>query len=752
MPRSRRCGVGQTLTQSFNYTISDGHGGTSTSTLTITITGTNDGPVANADTATIAEDTVAPVIGNVLTNDTDVDTGDVLTVTTTGAQAGTYGSVTIAANGAYSYTLNNGNAAVQALGVGQILTETFNYSISDGHGGTSSSTLTITITGTNDGPVANPDTNTVAEDAVAAVTGNVLTNDTDPDTGDTLTVTTTGAQTGAYGTVTIAANGSYSFTLNNGNAAVQALGVGQILTETFNYSISDGHGGTSTSTLTITITGTNDGPVASPDTNTVAEDTVAAIAGNVLTNDTDVDTGDVLTVATTGAQAGTYGTVTIAANGAYSYTLNNGNAAVQALGVGQILTETFNYSISDGHGGTSTSTLTFTITGTNDGPVANPDINTVAEDAVVAVTGNVLTNDTDVDTGDTLTVTTTGAQVGTYGTVTIAANGAYSFTLNNANAAVQALGVGQTLTQSFNYTISDGHGGTSTSTLTITITGTNDGPVANPDTNTVAEDTVAAVTGNVLTNDTDPDTGDTLTVTTTGAQTGPYGTVTIAANGAYSFTLNNGNAAVQALGVGQTLTQSFNYTISDGHGGTSTSTLTITITGTNDGPVANPDTAVIAEDTVAPVTGNVLTNDTDVDTGDVLTVTTTGAQAGTYGSVTIAANGAYSYTLNNGNAAVQALGVGQTLTETFNYSISDGHGGTSTSTLTITITGTNDGPVANPDTNTVAEDAVAAVTGNVLTNDTDVDTGDTLTVTRQAPRLAPMARLRLPRMARIASR
>ncbi len=722
-------GVGQTLTQSFNYTISDGNGGTSTSTLTITITGTNDGPVANADTNTIAEDTVAPVTGNVLTNDTDVDTGDVLTVTTTGGQAGTYGSVTIAANGAYSYTLNNANAAVQALGVGQTLTETFNYSISDGHGGTSTSTLTITITGTNDGPVATPDTATIAEDTVAPVTGNVLTNDTDVDTGDVLTVTTTGGQTGTYGSVTIAANGAYSYTLNNANAAVQALGVGQTLTETFNYSISDGHGGTSSSNLTITITGTNDGPVANPDTATIAEDTVAPIAGNVLTNDTDVDSADVLTVTTTGAQVGTYGTVTIAANGAYSFTLNNGNASVQALGVGQTLTQSFNYTISDGHGGTSTSTLTITITGTNDGPVANPDTNTIAEDTVAPVTGNVLTNDTDTDTGSTLTVTTTGAQVGTYGTVTIAANGTYSFTLNNGNAAVQALGVGQTLTQSFNYTISDGNGGTSTSTLTITITGTNDGPVANPNTATIAEDTVAPVTGNVLTNDTDPDTGDVLTVTTTGGQTGTYGSVTIAANGAYSYTLNNANAAVQALGVGQTLTETFNYTISDGHGGTSTSTLTITITGTNDGPVANADAATIAEDTAAPVTGNVLTNDTDVDTGDVLTVTTTGAQVGTYGTVTIAANGAYSFTLNNGNAAVQALGVGQTLTQSFNYTISDGHGGTSTSTLTITITGTNDGPVANPDTATIAEETVAPITGNVLTNDTDVDLGDVLTVT-----------------------
>ena len=111
--------------------------------------------------------------------------------------------------------------------------------------------------------------------------------------------------------------------------------------------------------------------------------------------------------------------------------------------------------------------------------------------------------------------------------------------------------------------------------------------------------------------------------------------------------------------------------------------------------MANADASDDRRRYAAPVTGNVLTNDTDVD-GDALTVTTTGAQAGSYGSVTIAANGVYSYALNNANPAVQALGVGETLTETFSYSISDGNGGTATSTLTITITGTNDGPVAMP--------------------------------------------------------
>ena len=151
----------------------------------------------------------APVTGNVLANDTDVD-GDALTVTTTGAQAGTYGTVTINADGTYSYALNNANPAVQALGVGETLTETFTYSISDGNGGTATSTLTITITGTNDGPVANADAATIAEDAVAPVTGNVLTNDTDVE-GDALTVTTSGTLAGTYGTLTMNADGSYSY-------------------------------------------------------------------------------------------------------------------------------------------------------------------------------------------------------------------------------------------------------------------------------------------------------------------------------------------------------------------------------------------------------------------------------------------------------------------------------------------------------------------------------------------------------------
>jgi VCBS repeat-containing protein len=197
-----------------------------------------------------------PVTGNVLTNDSDLG-GYVLTVTNGGpAITTTYGTLELDSDGTYSYDLNDANTAVSALPSGGTLTDVFTYDISDGHGGTAATTLTITIHGSNHPPVANPDTNTIASDAVPnSVTGNVLTNDTDPDN-DTLTVTTTTAMVGNYGSLVIAPSGDYTYILNEANGAVLALPINTVLTETFNYSITDGHGGTSSSTVTIQIAGT----------------------------------------------------------------------------------------------------------------------------------------------------------------------------------------------------------------------------------------------------------------------------------------------------------------------------------------------------------------------------------------------------------------------------------------------------------------------------------------------------------------
>ena len=93
-----------------NYTVTDEHGASATSTLTITLTGTNDTPIAVADTNSGLEDTT--ITGSVATNDSDVDDGAVLTYALNAPVAG----LTINTDGSYSF--NAGNAAYQHLAQG----------------------------------------------------------------------------------------------------------------------------------------------------------------------------------------------------------------------------------------------------------------------------------------------------------------------------------------------------------------------------------------------------------------------------------------------------------------------------------------------------------------------------------------------------------------------------------------------------------------------------------------------------------
>ncbi|RYF93011.1 MAG: tandem-95 repeat protein, partial [Caulobacteraceae bacterium] len=796
-PATQALQTGQTVTETFTVPVVDDGGLTATRPVTFSIGGSNDAPVGVADTGTAVEAGVVAgsnAIGNVLTNDTDVDAGDSKTVsaitggTVGSALNGTYGALTLNADGSYSYAVNNANSSVQALRTAaQTLTDSFTYTVRDAAGASSTTTLTITIQGANDAPVAVADTGIANEAGVAAganATGNVLTNDTDVDAGDSKSVsalsggTVGSALTGTYGALTLNADGTYAYVVDNANAAVNALRTtANTLTDAFTYTVTDAAGATSSTTLTITIRGTNDAPVAVADTGTAVEAGTSAgsnASGNLVTNDTDVDTGDAKTVTafSQGASngtlgsglAGAYGTLTVAANGTWTYVVNNANPTVQALRLaGETLTETFNYTMRDTAGATSASTLTVTIQGANDAPVGVNDAGSATEAGVAAgvnASGNVLTNDTDVDAGDSKTVSalsggTVGSALnGAYGALTLNADGTYSYAVDNANAAVNALRLStDTLTDSFTYTVRDTAGATSTATLTITVHGANDAPVGVNDTGTAVEAGTAAgsnASGNVLTNDSDVDTGDARTVsalsggTVGAALAGAYGSLTLNADGTYSYVVNNANEAVGALRTASdTLTDVFTYTVRDTAGATSTATLTVTVQGANDAPVAVDDagSASLGSDggPANDATGNVLDNDTDVDSGDTRTVTaltggTVGsALAGQYGSLTLNADGSYTYVIDELDPAVVALGPTDSISETFTYTMRDTAGATDTAVLTITVFGANESPTAVADVGTAVEAGVAAganATGNVLTNDTDPDAGDSQTVTQ----------------------
>jgi VCBS repeat-containing protein len=326
---------------------------------------------------------------------------------------------------------------------------------------------------------------------------------------------------GTYGQLDITQAGAWTYQLANGQANVQALRAGQTATDSFTVQVADGHGGTDTKTIMVTVTGTNDQTVLTSVNSTAASTNVAessgdssaqniaAIAGSLAFSDKDI--GDSLTASaaspsvlingnalTSELSAPAAAVLTAAldhlslgagvtSNGGgtqtISWTWDPTAANLDFLKAGDTLTVTYAVHVGD----SATQNLTFTVTGTNDSPVAFADVAAITEDALPnTVNGNVLTNDTDVDIGDTHSVTavtggtdngTTITVVGTYGTLVITkATGGYTYALADGQANVQALADGQHVTDVFTYTNSDNHGGSSQSTLTVTVTGVNDAP------------------------------------------------------------------------------------------------------------------------------------------------------------------------------------------------------------------------------------------------------------------------------------
>jgi len=667
--------AGESGTDTFTYTISDAFGATDTATVTVTVTGVNDPPNAVDDIKSVAEDSTGATI-DVLANDTDPDTSDTLTVTAVDT-TGTAGSVT---NNGTDVTYDP-NGQFEGLAAGATATDTFSYTASDGNGGVDNATVTITINGDNDTPNAVDDSGAgFAGTADAAfTTGNVLTNDTDPD-GDTLAVDSIDT-TGTQGTVTDNGDGTFEY---DPSGAFDDLVGGVTDTDTFTYTVTDGNGGTDTAVVTITITGANHAPNAVDDTKTVGEDNTGTTI-EVLANDTDFD-GDTLSVIAVDT-TGTLGSVT---NNGTDVTYDP-NGQFEALAVGETDTDTFTYTASDGVGGTDTATVTVTITGVNDDPNAVDDIKTVGEDNT-GTTIAVRANDTDPDTSDTLTVTAVDT-TGTAGSVT---NNGTDVTYD-PNGQFESLAADETDTDTFTYTISDGNGGTDTATVTVTITGVNDAPNAVDDTKTVGKSD-PGTTIDVLANDTDADTSDTLSVTAVDT-TGTLGTV---ANNGTDVTYDP-NGQFDDVGPGDEATDTFTYTVSDGNGGTDTATVTITVTAGNATPTADNTSASGNEDGGA-ITVNLSGDDPN---GDALTFT---AGTATHGLVTVPGSVSCTGAVPNHCTATSTYTPNANFygSDSFTYTVNDGTVDSSPATASITVNPVNDAPSFTKGANqTVLEDAGA---------------------------------------------
>jgi len=221
-------------------------------------------PIAGDDFAKISvQDADHKITGNLLANDSDSDGNPLFLRFVDGIRVGdkgvdtiqgTYGTFKFNADGTYTYTLDTTNPAVQALQHGQTLTESLNYKISDGLGGTDMGLFKLEIGGPNTRPVATDDHLVFDPTGITTITGNILANDHDAD-GDKLQVSFIGSGSpldyipndgstvtfvGEYGSLTVGRDGNYVYTPDESNSAVSGLSGDTVLTDHFVYKIWDG--------------------------------------------------------------------------------------------------------------------------------------------------------------------------------------------------------------------------------------------------------------------------------------------------------------------------------------------------------------------------------------------------------------------------------------------------------------------------------------------------------------------------------
>ena len=586
----------------------------------------NSAPAPVADSANTTLTT--PVTVRVLDNDTDPDDAtNTLTVSVSTPPA--HGTTVVQPDGTIVYT-------PAALWDG---TDTFTYRVDDPQGGWA--TAVATVTTANAAPVAVDDTTSTP--ARTPITISVLANDSDPNN-DPIHLATTGQPQAGAGTAAISGSAiTYTPSASFGGRA------------TFTYTVEDSQGAQTVAHVYVDVA--NIRPAAANDAATTAY--LGSVTVDVLANDSDGN-GDPLTITAVSTPA--RGTATIAA-GQITYQAPTGFAGPM----------TFTYTVSDGHGGTDTAQVTVTVA--NAPPVAADE--TLHTGYATPVRVDVAADSTDPN-GDPLLVT--GTTTPAHGTVARNSDGTLTYTP----------AAGWSGPDTFDYTISDGQGGTDTGTVDVLVA--NGVPTAAPDSVTASANAPSVV--DVLANDADPN-GDPLTVT---VDTAPqHGTAVVGSDGKVTYTPVTGYRGAD----------SFHYTIADPNGGTAGATVTIAVI--NSAPTARPDAANTGLET--PVLVAVAGNDTDPD-GDVLALIATTAPA--HGRVDRHSDGTLTYTPATGFSGI----------DTFGYTVAD-PGGLSASAL-VTITVRSAAPIAVDDQYTVRPGTTTTL--NLLFNDRDPNTGQTLRI------------------------
>jgi VCBS repeat-containing protein len=552
---------------SFTYQVSDGHGGTDSSTYHINILPVNDLPVAASAAQSMDED--HGVSGSVAASDVD---GDSLTYSL--VSGATHGSLSFHSDGTYSYTPNaNYHGA-----------DSFQFSANDGTGDSNTATVDLTVNSVNDAPVI--------DEAAAGVEVQVFGHSepgSDPTNlvliADQLGLAETAARTGLsedyitglgdfLGAVVVTLTFNIppglnafiygvDFTVPPGSADV----FGEVLfgtAYTSHSSITPAFLGASTPTsatfflldyagddsvLTASLSNLRYGIYPADWGSALALNALAApvedtpFSGQFHASDVD---GDILTFSLVAGHGPAHGSASVNADGSFAYTPDANFHG----------SDSFQYQVSDGHGGTDTATYSFRVAGVNDTPVASDGSASGGEDSDIS--GHVSASDVD---GDNLTYSLASGPA--HGSLSFHSDGSFTYT-PDANFHGS---------DSFAYVANDGTANSNTATVNLVVDSVNDAPVANRDSRNTDEDT--AISGHVHASDAD---GDTLTYELVGPA--PAGLI-FQPDGTWTFD-PTGVAAYQSLNEGQSANAVFSFRAFDGAAYSAPASWTIHIGGVNE--------------------------------------------------------------------------------------------------------------------------------------------------------------------------
>ena len=659
---------------------------------------------------------------------------------------GMYGTLTLTA-GTWSYEIDN--SATDMLDENDSVTDSFLIRIRDTAGEVSNAIpIDIMITGTNDRPVITTTgggqslTDTSADDHIGSasaprtITGTAVASDVDADDGDGAN----GADDFTWSIVDGGTRPLGMLVFNNGGVggdwtftadadAFNALAREGRETLTYHVQARDLQGAVSEAMdLTITLEGINDTPelavnavdndvteaggvnnaaigdamangsltITDPDTGhndfAFAGNTLQGRAGTsgVFKNANGVEEGG---VTSDGQIIGTYGTLTLERDGRWSYALRDDDPDTQSLDGGDtpdMVQDVFQIQLVNVDGTTEISAIvpiTIDVTGANDAPTIITQDPNITTSALNPIDGTLDVTDPDADDGDdvndftwegTLQDTALARFVSSFEiTPSTSVNAQGDWSFTPDETAFNALNHGQRQQLVYDIRVTDRQGAISEkSTLTITLEGVDDAPTL------MVMDTQtprAKERG-----------GHNNNQRTTSATSGAFAAALTGAVALGAFAYDDADAADTGFGAGGTI-----------QGRHST--------------------------------------DTDADYEDGGTVNGMNI-AGTYGTLSLRADGSWEYVLNEANAAVQALNDGEVgvLSETFQFRIEDIVGTTTNNiysnviTIDIDIEGTNDAPeltVTYDETTEVSRFVQEDTTSDTQSGDltfADVDQGDTI--------------------------